>query len=151
MNTTVDLEQLIAAIADAVVVADRDGIIVLWNTAATRLFGYPEAEALGQSLSLVIPERLRSRHNAGFDHSMHTGTTRYGEQLLKVPARHKDGRVLSIAFTVAMLFDEKHAVTGVAAVIRDETARFMAERELAQRLTSLEQQLNSTGAARSSS
>jgi PAS domain S-box-containing protein len=148
MSTAINIQQLISAIADAVVVADRDGIIALWNPAATRLFGYPEAEALGQSLNLIIPERLRNRHNAGFDHSMRTATTRYGEQLLKVPALHKDGHILSIAFTVAMLFGENHAVTGVAAVIRDETARFKAERELTQRLAALEQQLNPTAAAR---
>ncbi len=69
---------------------------------------------------------------------MENGTTRYGSQLLKVPAIHKDGRTLSIAFSVAMLFDENHKVTGVAAVIRDETARWLEERELKQRLPSYE-------------
>jgi hypothetical protein len=83
-------------------------------------------------------ERLRHRHNVGFDKSMETGTTRYGSQLLKVPAIHKDGRTLSIAFSVAMLFDENHKVTGVAAVVRDETARWLEERELKQRLASYE-------------
>jgi PAS domain S-box-containing protein len=144
MKSMVDLEQLMSVIADAVIVVGVDGAITLWNPAATRLFGYAEAEALGQSLSLIIPERLRHRHYTGFAHSMQTGTTRYGEQLLKVPATHKDGRILSIAFTVAMLFDASHAVTGVAAVIRDETARFKAEREISQRLTALEQQLKPT-------
>jgi PAS domain S-box-containing protein len=139
VKTTVDLQQLMSAIADAVVVADRDGVIVLWNTAATRLFGFLESEALGRSLNLITPERLRHRHDVGFAHSMATGTTRYGEQLLKVPATHKDGRTLSIAFTVALLFDQDHNVTGVAAVIRDETARFKAERELLQRVAALEQ------------
>jgi hypothetical protein len=89
-------------------------------------------------LTLIIPERLRQRHNVGFDKSMQTGTTRYGSQLLKVPAMHKDGRTLSIAFSVAMLFDEDHRVTGVAAVIRDETARWLEERELKTRLASYE-------------
>jgi PAS domain S-box-containing protein len=143
VKTTVDLQQLMSAIADAVVVADRDGVIVLWNTAATRLFGFLESEALGRSLNLITPERLRHRHDVGFAHSMATGTTRYGEQLLKVPATHKDGRTLSIAFTVALLFDQDHNVTGVAAVIRDETARFKAERELLQRVAALEQKAHS--------
>jgi PAS domain-containing protein len=109
-----DLAQLFNVLGDAVVVADPDGNIVGWNAAATRIFGFSEAEALGH------------------------GTTRYGSQLLKVPAIHKDGRTLSIAFSVAMLFDEKHKVTGVAAVIRDETARWLEERELKQRLASYE-------------
>jgi PAS domain S-box-containing protein len=139
MKTAVNLEQMVSVIADAVVVADREGRIALWNPAATRLFGYSEDEALGQPLDLITPERLRTRHNAGFAHSMQTGTTRYGEQLLKVPAIHRDGHTLSIAFTVAMLVDNRGAVTGVVAVIRDESARFKAEREIAARLASLEQ------------
>ena len=135
----IDSERLLAAIADAVVVADPDGLIVFWNPAAERLFGYPAAEALGRTLDLITPERLRSRHHAGFAHSMKTGTTRYGEQLLKVPALHRDGSNLSIAFTVAMLFDNAGKATGVAAVIRNETERFRSERELMKRLAALEQ------------
>jgi PAS domain S-box-containing protein len=138
MNNQLDLRQLFQALGDAVIVADPNGIIVGWNAAASRIFGFSEAEAMGQNLTLIIPERLRHRHNVGFDKSMETGTTRYGSQLLKVPANHKDGGTLSIAFTVAMLFDENHKVTGVAAVIRDETARWLEERELKQRLASHE-------------
>src|SRR6202790_2323215 len=136
MNMQLDLAQLFNVLGDAVIVSDTNGNIVGWNTAASRIFGFSEAEALGHSLTLIIPERLRHRHNVGFDKSMETGTTRYGSQLLKVPATHKDGRTLSIAFSVAMLFDENHRVTGVAAVIRDETARWLEERELKQRLAS---------------
>src|SRR5260370_16488586 len=106
------------------------------NGVARRIFGFSEGEALGNSLTLIIPEGLRHRHNVGFNKSMGTGTSRYGSQLLKVPAIHKEGRTLSIAFSVAMLFDEDHKVTGVAAVIRDETARWLEERELKQRLPS---------------
>jgi len=138
MNTQLDLAQLFHVLGDAVIVADPQGNIVGWNPAATRIFGFTEAEALGQNLTLIIPERLRPRHNAGFDKSMQTGTTRYGSTLLKVPANHKDGRTLSIAFTVAMLFDESHKVTGVAAVVRDETTRWLEERELKQRLAACE-------------
>jgi PAS domain S-box-containing protein len=138
MNMHLDLTQLFDVLGDAVIVADTSGNIVGWNAAASRIFGFNEAEAMGQSLALIIPERLRHRHNVGFDKSMETGTTRYGSQLLKVPAIHKDGRTLSIAFSVAMLFDQNHKVTAVAAVIRDETARWLEERELKQRLASYE-------------
>jgi PAS domain S-box-containing protein len=141
MNVQLDLAQLFNVLGDAVIVADPNGNIVGWNAAATRIFGFSEAEVLGQSLTLIIPERLRHRHNVGFDKSMETGTTRYGSQLLKVPAIHKDGRTLSIAFSVAMLFDENDKVTGVAAVIRDETARWLEDRELKQRLASYEAKL----------
>jgi PAS domain S-box-containing protein len=138
MKTTVDLPQLIDSIGDAVVVVDAHEKIVLWNAAATRIFGYSEEEALGQTLDLIVPERQRQRHNEGCRKSMETGTTRYGTSLLKVPAKHKDGRTLSIAFTVGMLFDEKHQVNGIVAVIRDETERFAEERALKKRLAELE-------------
>jgi PAS domain S-box-containing protein len=138
MTIAIDPAQLLRVISDAVIVADASGKIVWWNAAATRIFGFAEEEALGKDLALIIPERLRHRHNVGFGKSMETGTTRYGAQLLKVPAVHKDGRSLSIAFSVGMLFDANNTVTGVAAVIRDETSRFQADRELAQRLAACE-------------
>ena len=87
---------------------------------------------------MIVPERQRPRHSEGYAKSMETGTTRYGASLLKVPAKHKDGRSLSIAFTVGMLFDENQQATGVAAVIRDETERFAEERALKKRLSELE-------------
>jgi len=138
MKTTVDLSKLIDCVGDAVIVADAHEKIVLWNAAATRIFGYSEEEALGNTLDLIVPERQRQKHNEGYSKSMETGTTRYGTSLLKVPAKHKDGRTLSIAFTVGMLFDEKHQANGVAAVIRDETERFAEERALKKRLSDLE-------------
>jgi PAS domain S-box-containing protein len=139
MKTSVDCTELVAAIGDAVVVADAGGKIVLWNAAAERMFGHAEAEALGQSLDLITPERLRARHWEGFTHSMATGTTKYGAgEMLRVPAVHKDGSTMSIAFTVAMLFDADGKVSAVIAVIRNETARFNEDRALKKRLAELE-------------
>ena len=138
MKTSVDCQQIIASIGDAVVVSDAGGAIILWNDAAERMFGYTEAEALGNSLDLITPERLRARHWEGYHKSMATGTTKYGNDLLRVPATHKDGRAMSIAFTVAMLFTPEHKVSAIVAVIRDETARFNEDRALKKRLTELE-------------
>jgi PAS domain S-box-containing protein len=134
----VDHEELIHAIGDAVVVTGPDGHIALWNPAATRIFGFTEEEALGQQLDLIIPERLRKRHNEGYEKTVATGETRYGTSLLRVPALHKDGRQLSIAFTVALLSGPDDKIAGVAAVIRDETARFEEERALKRRIAELE-------------
>lgn len=144
MKTSIDCTQLVASIGDAVVASDADGRIVLWNAGAERMFGHTEAEALGQSLDLIIPERLRRRHNEGYERSMATGTTKYGNDLLRVPALHKDGRQLSIAFTVAMLFDAAHKVNAIVAVIRDETNRFNEDRALRKRLAELEAQVAAT-------
>jgi PAS domain S-box-containing protein len=138
MNTNIDLHQLVECIGDAIVVADAHENIVLWNPAATRIFGYSEAEALASTLDLIVPDRQRQKHNEGYSKSMETGTTRYGASLLKVPAKHKDGSTISIAFTVGMLFDENHKANGVVAVIRDETERFTEERALKKRLAELE-------------
>lgn len=141
MKTNVDLHQLIECVGDAIVVADSNERIVLWNPAATRIFGYSEDEALGQSLDLIVPDRQRQKHHEGYSQSMKTGTTRYGSSLLKVPAKHRDGSTLSIAFTVGMLLDGQNRPNGVVAIIRDETARFAEERALKKRIADLENPL----------
>ena len=138
MNTNIDLNQLVACVGDAIVVVDAHEKIVLWNPAATRIFGYSEEEALGSTLDFIVPERQRHRHNEGCRKSMETGITRYGASLLKVPALHKSGSMLSIAFTVGMLFDENQKVNGIVALIRDETERYTLERALKQRIADLE-------------
>jgi PAS domain S-box-containing protein len=145
MHAQIDLKALVAAIGDAVIVSDAKGNVIVWNPAAERLFGFTEAEALGQSMDMIIPERLRKRHWEGFDHSMATGTTKYGHDVLRVPAVDKAGRALSIAFTVAMLFGPDGKVSAIASVIRDETERFAEERALKKRVTELEAQ-HKTGA-----
>ena len=128
------------AIGDAIVVTDAGGAITFWNPAAERVFGYTQSEALGQSLDLIIPERLRKRHWDGYDQTILSGVTKYGSDLLKVPAAHKDGRALSIAFTVALLEGPDGKPAAIAAVIRDETSRFNEERSLRKRLAELEAQ-----------
>ena len=138
MNTNIDLSQLVECVGDAIIVVDAHEKIVMWNPAATRIFGYSEAEALGNTLDLIVPERQRHRHNEGCRKSMETGITRYGTSLLKVPALHQNGSMLSIAFTVGMLFDEHQKVNGIVAVIRDETERFAEEKALKKRLQELE-------------
>ena len=141
MKTSIDCHQLVAAVGDAIIASDASGAITLWNPGAARMFGYTEEEALGQSLDLITPERLRNRHWEGYNKSMATGTTKYGNDLLRVPAVHKDGRAMSIAFTVAMLFTPENKVGAIVAIIRDETVRFAEERALKKRVAELEAQL----------
>ncbi len=137
----IDFEQLVSTSGDAVVVADPEGAIVLWNAAAERLFGWTAEEALGRSLDLIIPERLRARHWDGYWKVMQSGTTRYGSDILRVPAEHKEGRRLSIAFTVGLLKSADGKVTGITSIIRDDTARWEDERALRKRLADLETEL----------
>jgi PAS domain S-box-containing protein len=123
--------RIVQEMPEAVVFADRTGVIRLWNSGAETMFGYSAGEAVGQSLDLIIPERLRPRHWDGFDKVMGTGVTRYGRELLATPAIRKDGRRISIEFSIILLKEDTGNVQGAAAIIRDVTARW--EKEKAQR------------------
>jgi PAS domain S-box-containing protein len=141
--TTPDLAQLVAAVGDAIVVSDAKGLITLWNPGAERMFGFTQAEAMGQSLDIIIPERQRERHWEGYVKTMETGITRYGSDVLRVPAINKAGEPLSISFTVGMLFKPDGKVDSIAAVMRDETRKFHQDKALRARLRELEAQLGS--------
>ena len=138
MTAAIDLQQLVATAGDGIVVADAKGHIVLWNAAAERIFGFTAAEAMGQTLDIIIPERLRQRHWEGYHKTMATGQTRYGADVLRVPAVRKDGSALSIAFTVSMLYGADGKVSGIVSIIRDDTARWDEERALKKRVRELE-------------
>jgi len=137
-QTFVNFEHLVEALGDAIVVADPSGAITVWNPAAERLFGFTPAEALGNSLDLIIPDRLRARHWAGYGKTIASGETRYAHDVLRVPAVHRDGRALSIAFTVGLLNGPQGTVAGIVAVIRDETQSFNEKRDLLKRLAECE-------------
>ena len=130
--------QIVDQAQDAIVFADRDGVIRLWNAGAQAMFGYGVDEAVGQTLDLIIPERLRDRHWTGFNNTMATGVTRYARQVLAVPAIRKDGTSISVEFTVALLHEASGALVGITAIIRDVTARWEEERALKKRLAALE-------------
>ena len=131
-------ERIIQHSADAIVVASPDGTITLWNPAAERLFGFAAGEAIGKSLDLIVPERHRARHWAGYREVMRTATTQYGTQVLRVPAIRKDGSTLSIAFTVGMLKAADGRVEAIFAFLRDDSERWNTERALRQKVAELE-------------
>jgi PAS domain S-box-containing protein len=128
-------EALLHSASDAVIATDREGRITFWNPGAERIFGFTAEEATGQSLDLIIPENLRARHWAGFRHTMATGTSRYGHgDLLSVPGLTRDGRRISVEFTIVLLRNDNQEVAGTVAVMRDVTKRFEELRELKRRL-----------------
>jgi len=132
--------QLVADCPDAVVYAGGDGKIRYWNAAATRIFGFTEDEAVGESLDLIIPERLRARHWEGYDEVMQGRPSRYeAGALLSVPARHKEGKQMSIEFTILPFHDAAGAMVGIAAFLRDVTAKFEETRALRRELAALKQ------------
>ena len=124
---------------DAILICDHAGTVRYWNVAAERVFGFRGTEALGVSMNLIIPERLRTRHWAAWEATMRTGVTRYGEgQLLAVPALHKDGRQVSIEFSIQLVKDADGQIEWVVAVIRDVTERFIREKNLRAQLKALQ-------------
>jgi PAS domain S-box-containing protein len=128
-------ERLVSGMPDAIVYADAEGAIRFWNGGATRIFGFAEAEAIGQSLDIIIPERLRARHWEGYRATMRTGQSRYSEgQTLSVPAIRKDGAQISVEFTIVPFAGQSGEMIGIAAIMRDSTARFEELRNLRRQL-----------------
>jgi PAS domain S-box-containing protein len=126
---------IVGTAADAILATDRQGIIRFWNPGADRIFGFTQEEAVGASLDLIIPERLRQRHWQGYQRVIATGATRYGTgDVLAVPALTKDGRQISVEFTILLLRDAGREITGMAAILRDVTARFEETRRLKREL-----------------
>lgn len=124
---------------DAILFSDRDGIIRLWNRGCELVFGFTEAEALGQSLDIIIPEKLRARHWEGYFKVMKTGKSGYGTKLLSVPALHKDGHQISCAFSIVMLKDEQGQPCGVASIMRDVSDAWAREKALKEKIAQLEE------------
>lgn len=138
MSASINFKALVSHIGEAVIISDRDENILFWNASSQRIFGYSEEDALGKKLSIITPERFRERHSKGYFHTMETGKTRYGHTLLRVPAVHQDGRSISIAFSVTLIFDDQDQAVAIAAIIRDETERFQEERKLKEKLAMYE-------------
>ncbi len=135
----INLERLALSLVrdapDAIIYADSQGIIRFWNRGAERIFGFAAEEATGQTLDIIVPEGLRARHWAGYDKTMQSGNTRYGAgEILAVPATRKDGRRISIEFTILPFRDDAGRMTGIAAILRDVTARFEEMRALRRQL-----------------
>ena len=114
--------------ADAIIYSDAKGVIRVWNAAASRLFGFSADEALGRSLDLIIPERLREAHWRGFDQAMQSGATRLGGQPTLTRGLHSDGRRLYVEMSFAVVRLPSGEVAGSVAVARDATARYEEQR-----------------------
>ena len=137
--------ELVANTDHAVVVADPDGVIRFWNPAAEAMFGHASADAIGRSLDLIVPDKLRDRHWEGYRRVMATGETEYGGRTLSVPAIRADGTRISVEFTVTLLRGDDDSVAGIAAIMRDVTARWEEQRALRRRLAELEREVAARG------
>ena len=104
---------------DAIVFADRQGMIQLWNNAAADLFGFPPDEVIGLSLDIIIPEHLRHAHWEGFARAMASGHTKHGGRALKTRATHKDGQRLYVSLAFSVVNDRDGKVIGAMATARE--------------------------------
>jgi PAS domain S-box-containing protein len=144
-TSSFNAQAFVDAAGDAIIGANAKGAITFWNAAAERIFGHTPQEALGQSLDIIIPQRQRQRHWDGFDGTMASGRTKYGASLLRVPALHKNGSTISIAFTVTLLRAADGSVAGIAAIVRDESERWQEEQNLRRKVKDLEARSSSAG------
>ena len=135
------LAGLVADADDAVIVADSAGVMRYWNRAAEAMFGHSRQDAVGASLDVIIPEKLRERHWDGFRSVMATGETEYAGRMLAVPAMRSDDARISVEFTVTLLRDAGGRLWGIGAIVRDVTARWEQQRALDRRLHELEHEL----------
>lgn len=124
--------------ADAIIFADCDGLIRLWNRGAELLFGFPAVEVVGSSLDVIIPERFRRAHWDGFRRAVTSGHTRHGNSVRTTRAVHKTGRKLYVDLSFGLVKDDSGSVVGSVAVGRDGSVRYSAEKALRERLAALE-------------
>src|SRR5450759_3746021 len=123
-NANFNLFQAIVEQApDAIIFADREGAIRVWNHRAEAVFGYAAAEVLGNTLDLIIPERFRHAHWEGFRRAVDSGQTKYGDRVLTTRSVHKDGSKLYVDLSFGLIRNEAGAIAGALAVGRDCTAR----------------------------
>jgi PAS domain S-box-containing protein len=131
-------EDIVNAAPDAVILADAEGMIRLWNAAAETVFGYTAAEVLGRSLDIIVPERFRKAHWDAFGKALAAGETKYAGRSLVTRSLHKDGRTMYVDMSFALLKDSGAGSAGALAFVRDCTSRYLAEKELRARVAALE-------------
>ena len=131
-------ERIVEDAQAGIIFADEAGIIRLWNSGAEAMFGYTAAEAIGQTMEMIIPEKHRAHHNEGYARVMQTGITKYGREALAVPALRKDGTRISIEFTIVLVRSAEGGMLGAAAIVQDVTARWERDKALRARLAALE-------------
>lgn len=139
---------LIESVADAVIFADRDGTIRVWNPGAEAIFGWSAGEVVGRRLDVIIPERLRAAHWAAFDQAIDTGRQKYGRESMTTRSVHQDGSALYVDLSFALVRDSTGQVLGAVAMARDVTSRFEAEKDSRKRITELEAQVQALSRGR---
>ena len=129
---------LIEQVADAVIFADSEGRIRVWNAGAEAVFGYAAGEVVGRHLDVLIPERLRRAHWKAFDEAVATGRMKHGRESMTTRSAHKDGSDMYVDLSFALVKDDAGRVLGAVAMARDITSRYMADKEARRRIRELQ-------------
>ena len=127
--------------SDAIIFADRDGLIRIWNSGAERIFGHQASEVIGGGLDVIIPERLSQAHHKGFNHAIATDRMKYVDQVLTTRSMHKDGGKLYVDMSFGLVRDADGNILGALAIARDTTERFAKESAQRARIAELEKAL----------
>lgn len=127
-------ESILKSIHEALIYADLKGIIQYWNHGSETVFGFTAAEAVGQSLDIIIPEKLRKTHWDGYEKAIVRGDTISGRGSRITRALHKSGQTLYVDMSFAMVRDQSNELIGSLAVARDATERYQEERKLRQQV-----------------
>lgn len=129
---------LMAQGSDALIYADKEGIIRVWNHGAENIFGHTSAEAIGQSLDIIIPEKLRAAHWKGFHAALDSDTMKYKDQVMTTRAVHKDGSTRYVDLSFFMTHDAQGQPLGSLSMARNATERYLQDRELKKKLANFE-------------
>ena len=142
-NQTLALDDaaLLEQSPDAVIYADADGAIRVWNAGAVRIFGHEAEAAIGQSLDLIIPEDFRERHWAGWERAAADGVTQYVGQSLPTRAMHANGEPFMVELCFAVALDADGNEAGAIAKARDISERWDTDRANRRKLRDLEEQV----------
>jgi PAS domain S-box-containing protein len=122
------LRSLLDSALDAIITADRGGSIIDWNPAAERMFGYERAEAVGQPLDMIIPERYRNAHRAGLSRAGSGGRCAVSGRTVEVAALRKDGTEFPVEMSLAVW--EENGERNFTGIVRDISARVAAKEAL---------------------
>ena len=130
--------RIVEQTTDAIIFADREGLIRIWNQGAESVFGFPAGEVLGKSLDVIIPEELRKKHWEGYGKAIETGRTRLGSRVLTTRSCHKDGSRLYVDLSFAVIVDDSGHAEGTLAIGRNVTERYLADKTLRKHAAELE-------------
>jgi PAS domain S-box-containing protein len=128
---------ILRSMPEALIFCDLEGVIRIWNGGAEKVFGFSAAEAVGQNLDLIIPERMRKGHWDGFNAAIERGGVKPGRTSMITRSLHKSGESIYVDMSFEMVKDAQGKMLGSMAVARDATVRFTEEKALRKQLAEL--------------